>query len=141
MGIDLRAHHLLCVLTYVGKGYNADFVANFNRIVLQLSSGQPVRIIAGPDAICAPLCCQDDAHCLGDSAAQRDAQAAHDLAPLVGHALHAGAALVLDASLLQRLRAAFAKGSIRSACQGCQWHALCSQVAHSNYQGVLLQGA
>ncbi|MDO5654415.1 MAG: DUF1284 domain-containing protein [Brachymonas sp.] len=141
MTVALRAHHLLCVLTYVGKGYNAAFVANFNQIVQRLSAGESAHIVTGPDAICAPLCCKqgNDAHCMSSSVVVRDQQAAHDLTPLMGQALHAGAAFVCDKALLQRLRDGFAKGTIRSACQGCEWHELCSQVARDGYRGTLLQ--
>ena len=32
MTIKLRAHHLLCLLTYVGKGYSPAFTANYDRV-------------------------------------------------------------------------------------------------------------
>lgn len=139
MTVALRAHHLLCVITYVGKGYNADFVVNFNEIAARLAAGEPVHLVAGPDAICAPLCrSEDEPHCLGNSTASRDAKAVQDLAPLLEPTLSPGASFVLDGPLLQRLRRAFAQSAVRRACQGCQWHDLCSEVAHDDYRGALL---
>ena len=38
MTVRLRAHHLLCMLTYVGKGYTAAFTANYDRIVERLNA-------------------------------------------------------------------------------------------------------
>lgn len=32
MPLQLRAHHLLCVLKYQGKGYSSEFVSNLDRI-------------------------------------------------------------------------------------------------------------
>lgn len=137
MTIALRAHHLLCTLTYVGKGYNAPFVANYDAIAAALVNGEPVRLVAGPDDICAPLCDRGDRpHCLGWRATRRDTQAARDLVPLIGVALSAGTRFRLDGRRLVRLREAFAAGTIRAACAGCQWHALCSAVARRQYAGT-----
>ena len=32
MTLALRAHHLLCMLTYAGRGYSPDFVRNFDHM-------------------------------------------------------------------------------------------------------------
>ena len=78
MTLALRAHHLLCMLTYAGRGYSPDFVRNFDHITARLAAGAPITLVHGPDAICAPLCCGPDgnnAHCHQASAQARDAQA------------------------------------------------------------------
>jgi len=131
-GLALRPHHLLCLLTYAGRGYSPGFVANFDRIAARIAAGQGVTLVDGPDSVCAP--CLDDpaAHCRNDSVRQRDAAAGAALAPLLGP-LHPGRTLVLDAATLGRLRAAFARGDIRSACQGCEWRDLCSAIADQGF--------
>lgn len=134
MSIALRAHHLLCVLTYVGKGYDAMFVANYNAIAAHIAAGERVRIVAGPDDVCAPLCHGDTApHCLGRRSAQRDQRAARDLEPLMGRSIVAGVRFRLHGARLAHLRRAFAQQHVRAACRGCQWHALCTGVAQSGY--------
>lgn len=60
MTLALRAHHLLCMLTYAGRGYSPDFVRNFDHITARLAAGAPITLVHGPDAICAPLCCGPD---------------------------------------------------------------------------------
>ena len=40
---------------------------------------------------------------------------------------------------LARLRAAFASGQIRGACDGCEWTELCSRIAADGFTGVRLQ--
>ena len=119
MTLALRAHHLLCMLTYAGRGYSPDFVRNFDHITARLAAGAPITLVHGPDAICAPLCCGPDgnnAHCHQARAQARDAQATRELAPWIGGL--PGTGLTLDAALLARLRAAFASGQIRGACDG-----------------------
>ena len=140
MTLALRAHHLLCRLTYAGRGYSPDFVRNFDHITARLAAGAPITLVHGPDAICAPLCCGPDgnnAHCHQESARARDAQATRELAPWIGGL--PGTGLTLDAALLARLRAAFASGQIRGACDGCEWTELCSRIAADGFTGVRLQ--
>ena len=42
MTVRLRAHHLLCLLTYVGKGYSPAFTANYDKMVKRLAGGEDV---------------------------------------------------------------------------------------------------
>lgn len=142
MTIALRAHHLLCLLTYSGTGYSPAFVANFDSVVRRLQAGEAAKLTLGPDTLCAPLCEEegDCAHCHDAGVLQRDQRTVHDLAPLLG-GLDSGRPLVLDAALVARLRAAFAQGAIRSACADCPWDAMCTRVAASGYAGVRLHPA
>lgn len=155
----LRPHHLLCLLTYVGKGYSRDFTDNMDQVAQRLAAGEALELVEGPDAICAALLpCGGTAdagptgtalpsapHCLAPSVAARDEQALRSLnaqlAPLLPGPLRIGSRLVLHAALLQGLRGLFASGEIRLACAGCEWHGLCTDVAAGGYVGVRLQGA
>ena len=133
MTVRLRPHHLLCVLTYVGKGYSAAFVANLDAITARLASGEGVLIVDGPDDVCAPLLEEDDAHCTGASVQARDAAATRDLAAVLGEPVASGVAMTLDASRVSKLRCAFASGWIRTACAGCQWARLCDDVVGKSF--------
>ncbi|GHB21035.1 DUF1284 domain-containing protein [Salinicola rhizosphaerae] len=136
MTIKLRAHHLLCLLTYVGKGYSEAFIANYDAIAERLSHGEPIRLVEGPDDICAPLLSSDNGeapHCLRASIDSRDAAARQALERLLVRPLSRGETLSLDAKLLTQLRRAFANGETRRACRACQWESLCSSVAADGY--------
>lgn len=137
MTLALRAHHLLCLLTYAGTGYSAAFVRNFDAVAERIAAGEGVALAAGPDAICAPVCADegDGAHCHCASVSMRDERAAQALAPLLGPPGPSGG-WQLDAPLLARLRVAFADGRLRGACVDCQWADLCTQVARQGYAGV-----
>lgn len=154
----LRPHHLLCLLTYVGKGYSRAFTDNMDAVAQRLAAGEALELVEGPDAICAALLPRGGAadagatgaallsppHCLAPSVAARDEQALRSLnahlAPLLTEPLRIGSRLVLDDGLLQRLRSLFASGAIRQACTGCEWHGLCTDVAAGGYLGVRLPG-
>ncbi|MBZ9995361.1 DUF1284 domain-containing protein [Mesorhizobium sp. BH1-1-4] len=139
MTVRLRAHHLLCLLTYVGKGYSPAFTANYDVIAERLSRGEDILLVSGPDDICAPLLGEPDPHCLRDSAAGRDRQARDDVEALLARPIRDGARLDLDAAILMRLRQAFSTGHVREACAGCEWSRLCGAVASGGYRDTRLQ--
>ncbi|MGX5840754.1 DUF1284 domain-containing protein [Mesorhizobium sp. ArgA1] len=138
MTVRLRSHHLLCLLTYVGKGYSAAFVANYDAIAKRLGRGEDVLIVSGPDDICRPMLGEAESHCLGESAAGRDELAARDVGKLLARPIRAGSCFGLDAATLASLRAAFSAGVTREACQGCEWAGLCTIVAAGGYRDVRL---
>jgi len=138
MTVRLRAHHLLCLLTYVGKGYTPAFTANYDKVVERLAAGEGALIVSGPDDICAPLLDDLDPHCLGESASERDRLAARDVGDLLGRPILAGARLELDAAALARMRQAFSSGKTRAACPGCEWFDLCGTVAAGKFRGARL---
>ena len=51
--MKLRAHNLLCIQGFLGKGYDAAFVANMTRVVASLDDTALVTVVAAPDALCA----------------------------------------------------------------------------------------
>ncbi|OCJ11638.1 2Fe-2S ferredoxin [Rhizobium sp. AC27/96] len=138
MTVRLRAHHLLCMLTFVGEGYTSAFTANYRRIAERLTEGEQIELVSGPDDICAPLLDEAEPHCVKASVIERDAAALADVASLIGEEIEPGAVLVPDANLLAKLRRNFASGEIRRACNGCEWRDLCSRIAAGNFASVLV---
>ncbi len=137
MTVRLRANHLLCMLTYVGKGYTPGFTVNYDRVAARLNAGEEIEIVSGPDDICAPLLTDADAHCLSQSVVIRDEKAmAAIIAHLLGETVDLKKRIMPDEALMKRLRSGFRDGTVRSACAGCEWADLCNEVAASNYCGV-----
>ena len=140
MTVRLRPHHLLCLLTYVGKGYSPAFTANYDAIAMRIEQGEELLIVSGPDDICAPRLGEGEAHCLEDDITLRDQLAARDVGLLLARPIGSGQALTLDDVLLARMRKAFASGATRSACKACQWNSLCTSVAASGYRDTRVNG-
>ena len=136
MTVQLRPHHLLCLLTYVGRGYDPAFTANFDAIARRIVSGDTVLVVDGPDDVCAPLLGREHAHCSRASVRARDALAADEIGRLIGRPVSSGARIDLTADFLRRLRQAFASGRVRTACAGCEWSELCSAVAGTGFDGT-----
>jgi len=138
MTVRLRPHHLLCLQTYVGEGYSPAFVANYDAVVARLAAGEAALLVDGPDAICAPLADDPEAHCRLPRIAERDRKARLAAGAVLGRRLAAGDRLVLDAAALDALRRRFASGRGRAACAGCRWRDLCTGVAARGFAGARL---
>ncbi|ADV83315.1 DUF1284 domain-containing protein [Terriglobus saanensis] len=139
MTIKLRAHHLLCMLTFVGEGYTPAFVSNFEEVIWSIKRGEAlVKIVQGPDDLCSPLFKEAVCHCHDPSVLLRDERAAADLGVLLELAIGPGESLLLTEDVLQTLRRSFADGTIRSACLDCQWKPLCDTVAERSFHGTRL---
>lgn len=139
MTIRLRPHHLLCMLTYAGKGYSPAFIANMTAIMGRIAGGEPIEIVAGPDDICAPLLAEPDPHCHRESVAERDRLAAQALGAVMAAETPAERPVSsLDRSQLELLRATFRRGGFRVACAGCQWQELCRDIARNDFEETIL---
>ncbi|MEG9884023.1 MAG: DUF1284 domain-containing protein [Hyphomicrobiales bacterium] len=139
MTVALRPHHLLCLLTYSGEGYNSAFVANFDSIAERIGQGEDIHVVCGPDDICAVLLDEPDCHCLEERARERDRLAAVDIEAASGQAVDTGGAFVLDVAALGSLRRAFSRGAIRKACRGCEWEGLCTRIAKASYARAVIR--
>lgn len=136
--IPLRPHHLLCLLTFVGRGYSDSFARRLSAVAESLNRGTPARLIAGPDAICAGLlgCTHDDGHCRRPSVAARDAEALRRLAPFFGGQLALGAEIPNLPARRVALRTAYRAGAFAAACHGCPWERFCQDIAQAGYAGA-----
>ena len=50
--INLRPHHLLCILFFEGKGYNKEFTLNMQNIINNLSHNTKIKLTLCTDEIC-----------------------------------------------------------------------------------------
>lgn len=141
MTVRLRAHHLLCMLTFIGKGYTPEFTENYRRIAARLSDGEAIEVVTGPDDICAPLAGLPEEHCLQDSVIYRDEKAAIAVSQLLNRPVVEGSVIMPDADMLERLRRAFRAGEIRAGCVDCEWSPLCTDVADKGFADVLVGSA
>ena len=139
MTIQVRPHHLLCMLTFIGKGYSPAFVASLEQVVRRVATGaETVEIVAGPDDICAPLLAEADCHCHRSSVIERDRLATEAIGTLLRRSITPGTEFLLSRADLDLLREAFAAGTIRQACTGCQWKPLCDDIAADGFTATLL---
>lgn len=141
MTVRLRGHHLLCLLTFSGHGYTPGFTRNMERIARRLAAGEEAEMVEGPDDICVALVDElgpGDAHCTLCHVGERDRKAIAAVSERVGHPLAPPGRITFDHDTLTRLRAAFAGGAIRAACEDCEWSAFCTAIAANGFAGTRL---
>ena len=142
--VKLRGHHLLCMLPYIGRGYTERFTQNFDALVERLNHGASIKIVAGMDDVCAALHCGDNGdykdaeHCKRERALERDKTALQDVGAALGRELKSGEVLAFTPEITAILREKFANGSLRQACNGCEWFGICSGIAACGFAGVKL---
>lgn len=140
--VRLRGHHFLCLLTYKGLGYTDRFVENMTAIAARIDAGAKVILHPGPDDICAALTPEDRAACNHDCAKPDtltlDRLAEDATRAVLGHGLDA--VFQLTAEKVTRLRAAFAAGDTRAACEGCRWKTVCDGIVGEGFQGAVMGG-
>lgn len=152
--IHLRPHHLLCMLTYAGRGYTPRFTSGMDDLIARLGTGEEITIVDGPDDICAPWLAEAAEvtttentsemrapHCHEARISGRDAKAAGDVGRLLGQEITAGSRLRLDAALIARLRRAFRDNAIRSGCTACEWKDFCDGLSAGDFAGCRLTAA
>jgi len=142
IAVNLRAHHLLCILTHIGKGYTPAFTENMKALIQRINKGARINIMTGPDDICAPL--QNDeafknCHCLTESTRQRDVTALNEISRILGIKLKAGETMRLEKAHIKKLRSVFlTDNTLRQTCRGCKWKSLCDDIARSGFKDCFL---
>jgi uncharacterized protein len=142
MPVHLRGHHFLCMLTYRGLGYSAEFTANMTAQIDRIKDGAQVVLVERPDDICAGMtkaCINATGHdCQMADIIDMDKTARVAVEAVLNRNLGFGSPI--SSKDLKKLRVAFAQGSIRKACIGCLWIELCNQIAADNFSGTHLSG-
>lgn len=142
--IRFRPHHLLCMLTHVGKGYTEIFTQNMGEILERINEGETdIILMHGPDAICAPrLCDKEDhtCHCQHLHITDRDNEALADFQKVAEFSMFTiGNRFRLTKDLINRLRDVYKTQEIRTACKGCEWVDLCNDISQNGFKGTKLK--
>ncbi len=139
--IQLRGHHLCCLLTYVGKGYNPDFIKNIDSVVGKIAQGAEVVIVRDFDDICTLSgkgACPHLDRCDREDMRRRD-QIMLDNLVFAGFGPSSwlqASRLEFDERLVWAFRRAAARGVFSSVCEGCAWTEVCRQVIVKEFEGV-----
>lgn len=115
--INLRGHHLLCISTFSGMGYDADFISNMEAIVgMCKSPSQYIRVIEGVDDICTSCPHSDGSRCLKDE--KKASAMDRDVLVILG--LEVGG-IYTSSSLNLRVKDGIEKRLFTDVCARCSW--------------------
>ena len=121
--MNIRAHHLLCMKYFRGKGYNKEFVSNFYKVIKELKNNPIVKITNCPDIICGACHHNDNGKCIkkGPDSENKVRKKDNIIAEYLGIKLNQEIK-VADASNLLNSRL----DKIKEICKDCEWKEYCN---------------
>lgn len=123
--VEIRAHHLLCLLGFRGLGYSPEFVEKMGEVAGELRSNAatPITILAECDVICGAC-----PHNKGNKCRKKRNSAARvrekDLAVLRHLGLEVGAQMSVAQAWAIVKEKVTAKDLAKELCRRCQWRGL-----------------
>ena len=119
--LEIRAHHLLCLLGFRGSGYSQEFVEKMGKVAneLHLSSTFPIAVLAQCDVICVSCPHNKDNKCQKKVDSESKAEA-RDLEVLRRLGFAVGAQMPVE-KVWVRIKARLTPDDIVEICQGCEW--------------------
>ncbi len=116
----IRAHNLLCIQGFVGKGYSPEFVSNMSEVIDGLRKRSAVTVLAEPDAICDACPNLADSGCAlhGEGSEQGIVHQDRDVMARLG--IEEGA--VLDwGEIVERIAERIRPDHLDDICGECPW--------------------
>ena len=118
--MKIRAHSLLCIQGFVGKGYSPEFVSNMTRVIESLGDDAPVTVVDEPDVLCAacPNLAEGGCTLHGEGSEQGIVHQDRDVMARLGIA--AGDTLPWG-EIVSRIAARVAPDDLDDICGACPW--------------------
>ena len=119
--MNIRAHHLLCMKYFKGKGYSKEFVSNFDEVIKKLEDNPVIKVINYPDIICGSCFHNLGGKCIKKPNSENKVRKKDDT--IMNY---------LGISLNQEMRAEDVKSlvdlrldKLRETCKDCEWLKYC----------------
>jgi len=124
--LKIRAHHLLCMRLFSGKGYNEEFTAYLGQLIKNLENGAiaTFTLVQGSDHICAhcPNLIEDKTCLFGnEEILQKDRQVLSELRLQMN-------STYLYTDIDEKIKLYMTKDAFEACCSSCRWFisGLCS---------------
>ena len=125
--LHLRPHHLLCLQTFVGRGYSEEFIEHMTLVKKQLTTNPrtPITLVSGADDLCAhcPNCVEGQ--CTSEKPVLYDRLVEEKLARLDSSSNPPHTINGIPADLH------ITADTLSECCPGCDWRELCTKVCKS----------
>lgn len=114
--LQLRGHHLFCLIGFRGMGYSEEYADNMKKVHAQLRQNPhtPFQLIAGADDLCAKFPCDQPYHCDAERVAQQDAVFLQKLQLKIGD-------ILTWQEVEQRVKNSVTPAVIGEVCFDCSW--------------------
>ncbi len=135
--VNLRPHHLLCLLTWKGVGYSKKFTAKFDSMTQQFTDHGRlgIKVVEGLDDLCDTLHPEKTSnyHCDRGGIKNRDNLVLEDINEHLALLLAHGTVFTLTPKLQQDFRTSFQEGTVRRGCASCDFQNFCTGIADEGF--------
>ena len=115
--LQLRPHHLLCLIAFRGRGYSDEFVERMTQLQQRYLAGEPVQLLTGADDGCAACPHTDeDEGCLAPMGLEPTRL---DRRILTGLGLTEGQSVTVKD--VARSLQGWPEARVAQLCEGCIW--------------------
>lgn len=114
----LRAHHLLCIRNFKGRGYSQEFVDNFYKILERLPE-ERIKIVNSVDVICKKCPHNKRGVCKKKKDSEKNAR------KLDNSIINAASINLNEEYLYNKLRRLIKNIHVRNFCGDCEWKNYC----------------
>ncbi|QSZ28238.1 DUF1284 domain-containing protein [Aceticella autotrophica] len=121
--MEIRGHHLLCMLGFIGLGYNEKFILNMDKIIKKLNNKHNmwIKLVDNVDNICAACPNNINEECKIDSfpgsVKERDRAVLKVLGIEVGE-------VVRYRDIVNKISERMTEEKMMNICKDCEWFGL-----------------
>ena len=120
--MNIRAHHLLCMKYFKGKGYSKEFVSNFYKVIKELQDNPIIKVTNYPGIICSSCPHNSNGKCIKKQDSEEKVKTKDNMIMK-----HLGITpnqkiRIKDASNLVNINLE----KLKETCKDCQWKQYCN---------------
>lgn len=114
--VQLRGHHLFCLLGYRGMGYSKEYVENMTKLHQTLRNNPEtlVELVEGPDHLCEKYPNSGEYHCKDQNIYVRDAVILEKMGLRIGETIK-------WQEIENRVKDFVIPSIIQTVCETCNW--------------------
>lgn len=114
--VQLRGHHLFCLLGYRGMGYSKEYIENMTNLhqTLRKYPETLVELVEGPDQLCEKYPNSGEYHCKDQNIFVRDAVILEKMGLKLGEKLQ-------WQEIENRVKDFVVPSDIQTVCETCNW--------------------
>ncbi|MBQ7699732.1 MAG: DUF1284 domain-containing protein [Clostridia bacterium] len=127
--MQIRPHHLLCMGSFVGKGYSDEFTENMCRVITALENGENIILVNGADDICRACPFNNNGICKDKEKVDRYDKAVMDALSLEYGGLYAYGDIGNEV-----INKICRKDKLSVICGDCEWSELCGRIYQNKLQ-------
>lgn len=127
--MNIRGHHLLCLLNFRGKGYSPKFITNTKKVIKKLST-VPIIITTESDMVCAACPYNKNNRCVKKENSEEKVKKM-DRKIIKRFGFRVGEQTEID-RVWEKIKENITAKDFVAICRDCQWASYCAKLLKFN---------